>query len=484
MAKLQFYKNKYYYPHYSESLISYGTSLDCTPVGMNLRSGTLRVKGDMTDFMSCNYLAFTRDFQTLYAWIDDVKFRTEDSFEVTYTVDAWRTYKGKVSLGTQYIKRSPLPTNKPDHLLGSTSAVADVTTLENTWATTERVLVVQATPEPAYVANNTPVQPTPYHFYFTSYNPDNWQASAVLTSFFGKLRGSSAISNIITMYSLPFMNIGTLPSVALPLFEGDEQVDTVEGFKFLSGTNDVKNLLTRSKTIDIGVTTAELTRTAHTVQLLVPEAGIMNIPDEYLAKPNLRLRQDVDLFSGASNYILTYDTDNKLSGVSIRGASTSSIPVISNPYDTYISQNQNALTTSLIGDVASVAIGAGTFLMAPNMVSGSVALKGVSGLVGDYAQHQDMKNASPSNPPSFLGTAMANHFHAKFFVIVKRPAVTNTTAVRGRYGYPYEMVDTLTLPTSGYIETQDCSVTSTDGSVPRWALEEINGNFNSGIHVH
>ena len=484
MAILQFYKNSFYYPHYKEALTGYGASMDCTPVGINQKGGTLRVRGDMAYFNGCNYLALTRDQQTIYAWVDNLTYRTPESFDVTYSVDAWRTYKNRVNLGTQFLKRTPTVTNKLDSLLGGTIAGVDVHTQEYLWGNYHtRVLVVQVVPEPAYVVNNTPVQPTPYHFYFAAYNPDNWQSSSTLVNFFSKLRGSSAITNIITMYSLPYMDISGMNTVGLPLMEGKEQVDIANGFKFLSGTNNVKDLLTRSRLIELDTATSDLTRTPHTVQVLIPEAGIMSIPDEYLLRGNLKVRQDIDLFSGASNYTLTYGEENKMSGISIRGSSTSSIPVISSPYDTYISQNQNALTTSLIGDVASVAVGAGTFLMAPNMLSGGVALSGVKGLVSDYSTLQDRQNMAQSNPPSFLGTAMANHFSSKFFVIVKRPYIENAALVNSRYGYPLEMVGPLVFPSSGYVETQNCNVT-TDGTVPRWAVDDINKVFDDGLFVH
>src|SRR5699024_10269133 len=96
-------------------------------------------------------------------------------------------------------------------------------------------------------------------------------------------------------------------------------------------------------------------RVDHTAQIVVPEAGVLNVPDELLTKGNLQVRRDMDLFSGASNYMLVSGDD--LYTNSIRGSSASTIPVLSDIADTYISQNQNSLTTSLIGDVATVGMG-------------------------------------------------------------------------------------------------------------------------------
>lgn len=482
MASIQFYQNKYDYPKYTRTLTTVGTELSFTPETTGLKAGTVIAAGNMNYFMNCNYIRINRDGATIYAWIDEVSFHTDASFYVRYSVDPFRTFESKITLGTQYVKRSSTVTNKVDPLLGSLQHEYDMQTTQVQWSSSNtRVMVIQVNPEPAFVANNTPVQPTPYHFYFCSYDPNNWQASAPLVDFFTKLRASSAVSNIITLYSIPYMDISTLSEVLLPIFEGEEQVDTVAGFKFLSGTNDVKDLLTRSRLIPLPPYNT-LSKIGHGVQVMIPDAGLMLIPDEVLAKGNVKVRQDVDIFSGASNYMITYGENNDLTAISVRGSSTSSIPIISNPYDTYISQNQNALTTSLIGDVASLAGGVGSFMVAPNMISAGVAVKGVTGLVSSYSSLQDKQNMSPSNPPSFLGTAMANHFNNVFFVIIKTANVTNQALVNDRYGYPIETIQNVSVPTTGYLELQNCNV-SGNGTVPRWALEEINTIFNNGLLI-
>lgn len=482
MATIQFYQNKYDYPKYTRTLTPVGSELSFTPETTGLKAGTVIAAGNMSYFMSCNYIRIKRDGATIFAWIDEVSFHTDSSFYVRYSVDPFRTFESKITLGTQYVKRSSTVTNKFDPLLGSLQHEYNMRTSQILWGNYHaRIMVIQVNPEPAFVANNTPVQPTPYHFYFCSYNPDNWQASPALVDFFSKLRASSAVSNIITLYSIPYMNIDALPEVLLPIFEGEEQVETVSGFKMLSGTNDVKNLLTRSRVVPLPPYNA-LSKIGHSVQIMIPDAGIMNIPDEVLTKGNVKVRQDVDIFSGASNYMLTCGENDELTGISVRGSSTSSIPIISNPYDTYISQNQNALTTSLIGDVASLAGGIGSFMIAPNMMSAGVAAKGVTGLISSYSSLQDKQNMSPSNPPSFLGTAMANHFNSVFFLIVKTANVTNQSLVNERYGYPIETIQNVSVPATGYLELQNCNVSGT-GTVPRWALEEINTIFNNGLLI-
>ena len=158
----------------------------------------------------------------------------------------------------------------------------------------------------------------------------------------------------------------------------------------------------------------------------------------------------------------------------------------SDPLDTYLSQNQNALTTSLIGDVASIAGGVATAVGSGGLGAGlgaGMASSGVANIVGRMANQADIANQY-SNPPAFLGTAMATNFNGKFWVLVTRKAIDNAELVHTNYGYPYNKIGVLVFPNAGYIQTEGCAVNSTDGSVPNWAISEINNNFNSGIYVH
>jgi hypothetical protein len=153
--------------------------------------------------------------------------------------------------------------------------------------------------------------------------------------------------------------------------------------------------------------------------------------------------------------------------------------------DTYLSQNQNGLATSLIGDVASIAMGAGLIAatggVGAALGGGASIAGGVNGLMNTAASIGDAGNHY-SNPPAFLGTALAANFNQRFWVVTKKLKITNEDKVRSQFGYPYNMVDTLTFPAAGYIQTEGCNVES-DGSVPRWAMDEINAMFNSGVLV-
>lgn len=491
MAWLQFYKNKYRYPQYIEGLTPYGPPMESTPVGFNLRSGTLRVAGDMTDFMSCNYLSFERDNQTIYAWIEDVKFHTANSFEVTYSVDAWRTYKNRINLGTQYIVRSPEVTNLKDPLLGSTKPYPYIETKHvHTAYSYRRIFVVQCRNE---LFSNTPVQPNPYQFFVCEFDANDWQApnaqgNKPIVELMDILANSGETSNIVTMYSIPYMDISQLPSAPLHIIEGGNTHTVEQGFRVISDSVNTADLLTLETPITID-NKADLLRTDHSVQIVIPEAGIINIPDELLVKENLKLRQDIDLFSGASNFMLVSgDKPNQaVYDQSVRGSSISSIPIVSDPYDTYMSQNQNALATALIGDVASIVGGGATAFMTGGLGAGigaGIATSGVNNIVNRWAQDQDMRVKPQSNPPAFLGTALANHYNQQFWIIIRRNHVDNAEEVHANFGYPYNMLGSLSFPSGGgFIQTEGCNVAS-DGTVPKWALDEINTMFNQGVLVN
>lgn len=487
MATLQLYKNPYNYPDYG-SITAYGSSMSCTPVGTGLKNGKIKVKGSMADFMSCNYLALTRAGKTIYAWIEDVTFSTASSFEVSYRVDPWRTYRNNVTLGNQFIERSNTVTYKRDDMLGATQAHAEtIEKMHMIGNPSNRILVVQSHVYNGEFFSNTPVLPTPYRFYFMEYNIHDWAGNENLNTFISAITGTAQPENIVTIYSIPHVDTSHLETADLivygkgSFFEGTSGRVLIPGFKVLQENRSMQGRLYNETKIDIGVDINELLRVDHSVQLVVPDAGIISIPDAMLKDGDLFLRQDIDMFSGASNYMVVSET--KYFTQSIRGSSISSIPIISDPMETYLSQNQNALMTSLIGDVASMGasvVMGGVSGGTPGALGG--ALSGMNGIVSKQAGILDMAGRA-SNPPAFLGTALASNFNQLFWTVVTKAPVDNAAVVNSSFGYPMNKLAALSFPGSGYIKTQGCSVSS-DGTVPRWAIEEINTMFNNGVAVH
>ena len=473
MNKVQLYKNPKYYPHYTHNITKYGPELMATPRNMDLKTGYIDLQVTFADVMACNYLSYERDGLTVYAWITNVEERGGNRlFRFFYEVDPLRTYLSKLDLGNQFIIRSPEPTEIFDPFLGSTQAYSEITRTEYTLGNpTKRVLVLQVKRGPSDAVSNVPVNPSPHNFLVKEYNVDAWPSDSTIYNLMIAMAGEKP-DNIITMYSVPYFDTSNLGNVVFTV-----NGVGVSGFKIIGTTTPTKNLITTKTNITIP---ADLTKVAHSVMIVIPEAGVMNIPDELLYVDGLALRQDVDIFSGACNYMLV-DGNNKPYHLSVRGSSISSIPIVGDPFETYLSQNQNTLAVSMLGDVANVVTGGAMMLTGGGVAGTGLLTKGISSLAGTFSNVLDAGRVQ-TNPPAYLGTALAPNFNQKFWLIVVKAKVTNESIVHAELGYPCNIFKPLALPASGYIQTQGCAV-KTDGTVPLWAVQEINTIFDNGIKV-
>src|SRR5690606_38850416 len=134
--------------------------------------------------------------------------------------------------------------------------------------------------------------------------------------------------------------------------------------------------------------------------------------------------------------------------LSVRGGATASIPIISDPYDPYISQNQNTLMASMLGDVANLTYG----IITRNPAS---LATGGMGVLNRIASLEDAKNEIPSTPPAFLGSALMPHYNQHFWIEYTYAHADNAEQVNARYGYPKNMVDEVTIPNKGFLKLQD-----------------------------
>lgn len=477
MNTITLYKNPYPYPYYGN--IAKVDSISATPRNQDIKSGFVDLRMTFNEVTSFNYISFKRQDKIVYAWVTNVEERGGNLlFRVHYDVDPFRTYRGDLVYGTQFIERSPTPTLKYDPLLGSNKEINDYShKIYSIGNPGKRYAVVQTrvrgTDE---TFSSTPVQPSPYRFYFCEYNTDDWTSSQPIRNFMSKLSSIGETQNIVTLYSIPYIKIDDLAPTAIIIQPAGGEAHVVNGWHSMLERISYKQTISNFTPLTIP---SDLTKVKHSVMLVFPEAGIINIPDELLYVEGLGVRQDIDLFSGACNYMLASDNGNKPYHLSVRGGSVSSIPIISDPFDTYISQNQNTLITSLLGDVASVGMGAIRFSSGDPAGMASVGA-GFSNLLSKGASLADAENRGYSNPPAFLGTALATNFHQRFWQITIKTSVDNQTLVNSTFGYPYEKISTLTPPTSGFIKTQNCNLSS-NGNVPLWAINEINQLFNNGI---
>jgi hypothetical protein len=168
----------------------------------------------------------------------------------------------------------------------------------------------------------------------------------------------------------------------------------------------------------------------------------------------------------------------------VRGAALGNIPILDDNQETYLSQNHNALNVSLLADVGTIIAGgaiAGASGGLGAAIGSSAVIGGVKGLLNTQANIADQGMVA-TNPVAFLGSALMANYSGKFWVVTTHTRITNADDVHNKFGYPYNMVDDLSFPVTGFISTKGCSVI-TDGTVPSWAVDEINNMFDKGVRV-
>ncbi len=471
MVEMQFIRNNNQYPFYSSNAGTVVNTVMAKPVSKNLRSGFVDV--ELTNISNFNYISYILHGKRIYAWVTDVEHIAGNKlYRVHFATDAYRTYINNVIIGTQFIERSPEPTNLHDPLLGSEEPTNIFFTQNYSFPNPDkRYLIVQVRQN--YIASMSPGQPNMYNFYVAEYDVNNWRSSSTIVDLMDAISYGERPNNIVTVYSVPHVDLS-----------GDGFLDTVLSITYANKNDvvveDIKQLINKLGNQNRFVTSCPIhleaegfIKTNHSFSIVIPDAGIINVPDTIAVKDNLNLKMYVDIFSGACNYILCIG-DNP-THLSVRGGATTSIPIISDPYDTYISQNQNTLMASILGDVANLGYG----LVTSNPASMTA---GGTGLLNTVTSLADAKNEIPSTPPAFLGSALMPHYNKRFWVQYNYAYVDNAVQVNNRYGYPKNMVDEVAIPNKGFLKLQNCSVRGTGStSVPQWAIEEINSRFNVGI---
>ena len=473
MVEMRFIRNNNQYPFYASNAGTVVNTVMAKPVSKNLRSGFVDV--ELTNISNFNYVSYILHGKRIYAWVTDVEHIAGNKlYRVHFTTDAYRTYINNIIVGTQFIERSPEPTNLHDPLLGSTHPTNIFFTQNYSFPNPDkRYLVVQVRePHPDFVSMS-PAQPSMYNYYVAEYDVKIWRGSGAVFDLMKQIGYGEKPNNIVTVYSVPHVDITSndFANSELPLYYANNNSVAIEGWKILgSKTNNQKRFVT---SCHINLEGEGFLKTSHSFSIVVPDAGIINVPDTIAIKDNLNLKMYVDIFTGACNYILCIgDSPTHLS---VRGGATNSIPIISDPFDNYISQNQNSLMASILGDVANLGYG----LYTGNPVA---TTSGGTGLLNRIVSLADAKNEIPSTPPAFLGSALMPHYNKRFWVQYNYTLADNAVKVNERYGYPKNMVDNVTIPSQGFLKLQNCSVRGRGStSVPQWAIEEINSRFNEGI---
>ena len=491
MYTLTLYTNPHSYPNYG-SVTQVGSPFEVTGVDIDDARGTIKTdKLTFAQRFSINYLKLERDGVTLWAFIENISRVSGDSLvAIDFKIDAFRTFRSVTSFGTQLVVRQPEATFDFDPLLRGNSGEPNIvtTTRINIDNPEFRVLVVQIMrPDGDTTDYTSPVQPSPYIFYFKQYNINSPQTDSDIAALIKAITNSARPSNLASIYSVPvFASGGMSTSVGgIPLVIGGST--NVIGSNFFKLTGGSWALAVRRLSPIFTFTDKTILRTKHAVSVVIPEAGILNVPDELLFKEGLRVRQDIDMYSGASNYMLVYDGVDA-TPYSVRSPGLSGVPIAYDVQQQMFAANRSNIIGGLVGDVATIGIGiagvasagaTGGLLTPAGIMGGTMVAKGAMGIASTLGSLGDNVNQQV-NPPSYLGSAMAANYGQSLFLVVTQGRSDNASIVNTRYGYPVNQFKTLTIPSSGYIQCSDANV---GGPIPLWAREEINTLLNDGLRV-
>lgn len=503
MNTLTLYKNSKPYPYYSENALTVFKTLTVTPLNQNLKSGFVDLQLGLDDLLNFNYLSYSRNGKTVYAWVSEVeKMSGGLNYRVHFAIDAFRTFKSSLDLDVQWVKRDMYETTLPDPLLSSLKSYPNIERYEQAFPDAGiRTLIVQVREDTNVefpytgLYKSLPVQPSPYNLYMAKYNTNTWvETASNIVQLMQGLGSQAQTTNIVTIYSAPGDLVGANSQDASikiryasedSFFAGlsGENTKEIAGF-FKWGSTQLsftKDSVKLAAITDINT----MLRGKHDVRVVIPGAGIMNIPDELLLAPNASLVRYVDVYSGATHYAIEAGEVNDLKpyDASLREGGAPSIPILSSSMDSYISQNQNSMMTQILGDTAMIggAIAAGIYTGGASLPASAPLIAGsVGNLINTTGNVLDANRQAPSNPPAMLGAALTPHYDGKFWMIVTRQDVTNADQVHAKYGYPQNVTKALRLPITGFIQTQGCIVKTTN-AIPLWAIDEINRLFDNGI---
>lgn len=495
MVELKLFQNPRQFPEYTNSITQIGTTKQVTPLNINSQGGEI-LSQNFPELHTANYLSLKIDGQLLYAWIDSIEHYSGDKrYKIIYSVDPFRTYINRVTLGTQFIKRDPIANNKFDEMLKSENplevTINKIQMNNDASKNNYRTLVVVSKLAVAYqgnpVSSITPAQPVPYFFNLYDYDTQNWTQHTPLKEFMNAVQGSSKAVNIVSMYTIPLIEDGgDFVPTQLPLDTDPPNTPTniFYNFRLPYGTTNHFRKIKK-----INPLPESYKKTQFRNQLIIGEGAVLNIPKELSFKTNLYLKQDIDLYTGSSNWslCLLVNGEYQLTGHSTRTTGLSPIPLAYNEEQQLLAINQTNNRASMLSDVGNLAISG--FGLGASLMTGNLIGAGLSGakIIGTFVDSQNRKSAledslhNSQEQALFTGSALTLDYTNKVYQIITRENPTNSTNINSLYGYPQDKHKALSIPSpSGFVQTQECAVS---GPIPKWAIEEINQIFDNGLRV-
>lgn len=480
--------NRYRYPDYEASVDTLASKsfTNCVELGVGGKTGTLRIGASSSDVSQFNYLSFDLGGKLYYAWITEWKKFNSTQYEVSYQIDAFRTYQNDITYGNQWIKRDMTESFYRDNMLQSTNPhMSQNTTILNYPDPDTRYLAIQWSKNPYKVAH--PIQPSPFGLYFMPYNVHTGSSDVTeLMTWLASVPGRPR--NLGGIYSVPYVDTSLLVGNSLlnaDFIAPDNAVGEIaQSFPTLYHMPEtltaqaMRGAFRRSLVIPNGFAD-DIFRMEHSVTLMIPDGGIIEIPDSMLGGgKNLTLTQSSDPYSGITSY--TLDLDGKPTNQVVRGTALSAIPSISDEAAAYYSINSAAITAEAMNNAGSLLATTSTALGVAGPIGAVSAAIGGFGAFKDAAeQHRINAEKAKTTPPTMSGSALILNHSNRVWMVENRAYPKNPMQLYARFGYPQDYVKPCHIG-QRYVQTKECCV-HTDGTVPSWAIDEINRIMDNGL---
>lgn len=498
------------YPYYSVAPIE-GLEYEIVLISKNSTGGSFTFKPNYAhfDLNIINFVLIKEESQIdIYAFIESWERERNGMYTISYKIDALRTFRKNIKFGKQYVLRAsgletfnyvstrtdPLvkTVGKPKTIIKEEVLAPVYTGTPGITARDIRYVVVQVRSrtyvggvdvDEGVVPSNNPLNPSQYRLYVAEYQINNPNASFPIRTLLETLRNTSETSNIVTMYSVPFINrFRSLAQEDLIVRVKDKEAFTVTGFRVVGEFDDVMSLQTYQGYIVLpDITPGEPYNPllGHTAELVTPEGQVLIIPPIYsgvLPRDDadytgvVEIERIVDLYSGS---VTTHIGHNRLTPYSVRSGPLGEITILSDPTETYKANNKNSMAVGL----ATTAGGILTSSVTGGLSLG-VAGAGLTSVAGTIAGIAD--SGSYSNQPLFLGETIAAKYNNSFFLQITHHETIDggpilAPIVEKQIDLDFEFKNSLP-----YIQTIQCSVIGRKNT-PKWALDEINNLLDKGL---
>lgn len=453
-------------------------------------NGYFLCRGNIEDYRNFGYMRFWYTDNTgnqkkkVYCFIDDVKYKNQDVFELYFTVDSFQTYMLDLEIGTCWVEREHVT----DDTIGNYLQDEGLGIGELKCNRTEQI---DTTPNGYYVVVNATVNMDD-----PSVNVSGGIYNGIVSA--GQWYAYDYVSEMSTFQEdLAAVVDGGKSDAIIGIFLIPKQL--------ISRYGDDTHRVQESQTVNTDnyyyskQTTLDGYTPSNNKLLTYPYVAIRISNNNGVFR---ELRQEC--FSGSAsnpNQVIFRMLSGANSGVSfmimpsyyngtvvdfryaVETANYPNFQWTNNPYATWLNQNSLSLASNVVsgavqgGTAGSVIPGIGT--VGGALVGGFTSA--LSSMISGYSYMQKPLEARGTQSGNILTSiAQLNEFKVEFLTLPYEQARSIDNYFT-RYGYKvnrYKVPNTATRSDFNFVKTSDCNFT---GNIPHKYLSEILNAFNKGV---